>query len=75
MTAAAGRLLEINPFDEPNVQQAKDATRALLDAYTTRGELPRTPPDRTYDGTEATFSTAARTRLGSHGLDQFLDHR
>ena len=26
-----GLLLGINPFDEPNVQQAKDATRALLD--------------------------------------------
>jgi hypothetical protein len=72
-TAAAGRLLEINPFDEPNVQQAKDATRALLEAYTTRGELPRSTPDATHDGIEATFSTAARTRLGSHGLDQFLD--
>jgi len=72
-TATAGRLLEINPFDEPNVQQAKDATRALLDAYTTRGELPRNPPDATYDGIEATFSAAARTRLGSHGLDRFLD--
>ena len=30
-TATAGLLLDINPFDEPNVQQAKDATRALLD--------------------------------------------
>ena len=27
-TAVAGALLGINPFDEPNVQQAKDATRA-----------------------------------------------
>ena len=32
-TATAGLLLDINPFDEPNVQQAKDATRALLDRY------------------------------------------
>ena len=29
-TAIAGALAGINPFDEPNVQQAKDATRALL---------------------------------------------
>lgn len=29
-TAVAGVLLEINPFDEPNVQEAKDATNAVL---------------------------------------------
>ena len=32
-TAIAGLLLGVNPFDEPNVKQAKDATTALLDAY------------------------------------------
>ena len=32
-TAIAGALLGINPFDEPNVQQAKDATTTLLGAY------------------------------------------
>jgi glucose-6-phosphate isomerase len=30
-TAVAGRLLEINPFDQPDVESAKAATRALLD--------------------------------------------
>ena len=29
-TAVAGAVLGINPFDQPNVQQAKDATRNLL---------------------------------------------
>ena len=44
-TAVAGALLGINPFDEPNVQQAKDATRVLLDRYKTDdqlADLPRT---------------------------------
>ena len=36
-TAVAGALLDINPFDEPNVQQAKDATRVLLDRYKADG--------------------------------------
>ena len=71
-TATAGRLLEINPFDEPNVQQAKDATRALLDAYTSRGQLPRRTPDFTADGIELTFSTATRDRLASKGAVDFL---
>ena len=39
-TAVAGALLGINPFDEPNVQQAKDATRVLLDRYKADGQLP-----------------------------------
>jgi hypothetical protein len=30
--AVAGRLLEINPFDQPDVESAKAATRALLDS-------------------------------------------
>jgi glucose-6-phosphate isomerase len=38
-TAMAGALLQINPFDEPNVQQAKDATKSLLDRYKTEGRL------------------------------------
>jgi transaldolase / glucose-6-phosphate isomerase len=29
-TAVAGSVLEINPFDQPNVQEAKDVTRAIL---------------------------------------------
>jgi glucose-6-phosphate isomerase len=33
-TAAAGRLLGINPFDQPDVESAKKAARALLDSPT-----------------------------------------
>jgi len=29
-TAVAGHVLQINPFDEPNVQEAKDATQRIL---------------------------------------------
>jgi transaldolase / glucose-6-phosphate isomerase len=39
-TAVAGWALGINPFDQPNVQEAKDNTKALLDA----GELPEVEP-------------------------------
>jgi len=45
-TAIAGALLGINPFDEPNVQQAKDATRVLLDGYISSGQLSAPVPDR-----------------------------
>ncbi|HUH16956.1 MAG TPA: transaldolase [Methylomirabilota bacterium] len=38
-TAAAGIVLGIDPFDQPNVQEAKDATRDLLEAYRASGAL------------------------------------
>ena len=39
-TAVAGWALEINPFDQPNVQEAKDATKRVLEA----GSMPRIEP-------------------------------
>jgi transaldolase/glucose-6-phosphate isomerase len=38
--AVAGWGLQINPFDQPNVQQAKDATKQVLGAYEQAHELP-----------------------------------
>jgi glucose-6-phosphate isomerase len=38
--AVAGWGLEINPFDQPNVQQAKDATKHVLAEYEANHELP-----------------------------------
>jgi hypothetical protein len=35
----AGALLEIDPFDQPNVQEAKDLTVEMLDRYAAAGEL------------------------------------
>ena len=39
-TACAGWRLGINPFDQPNVQEAKDATKELLAEFTKQGQLP-----------------------------------
>jgi len=72
-TAVAGALLQINPFDEPNVQQAKDATRVLLDAFKARGHFTVPAPDRILPGDIAlTASEAAKTSLGSQGPDAIL---
>ena len=38
-TACAGWRLGINPFDQPNVQEAKDATKELLSSFERRGRL------------------------------------
>jgi transaldolase/glucose-6-phosphate isomerase len=42
-TAAAGMILEIDPFDQPNVQESKNATRELLDYFRRDGVLPLPP--------------------------------
>jgi len=39
-TAVAGAVLGINPFDQPNVQAAKDATDSVLREYHKSGQLP-----------------------------------
>ena len=71
-TAVAGALLRINPFDEPNVQQAKDATRVLLDRYQQTGNLPRRDADQTIDGISLTASDMARKYLGHATPDAVL---
>lgn len=38
-TAFAGYRLGINAFDQPNVQESKDATKELLEAYAKNGKL------------------------------------
>ena len=73
-TAVASALMAINPFDEPNVQQAKDATRVLLGRYEAEGALPINPPTRVRaDGTTLTLSRAAAAALGSRGAEHFFD--
>ena len=39
-TAVAGAILRIHPFDQPNVQAAKDATERVLQEYTASDRLP-----------------------------------
>jgi glucose-6-phosphate isomerase len=59
-TAMAGSLLELNPFDEPNVQESKDRTTALLDAYVREGRFLETGP-RLFEDADVVVSGAAAT--------------
>ena len=43
-TATASAILGVDAFDEPNVTEAKQATRAALDAFHTSGRFPAEPP-------------------------------
>ncbi len=49
-TAVAGHLLDIQPFDQPNVESAKIQARKMVQAYQETGEL---PSDKTEPATAA----------------------
>ncbi len=59
-TAIAGRMLGIDPFDQPDVESAKVATRALLDARPAP-----TSPAFTTKGVEVRVSDPALARSGT----------
>lgn len=42
-TAVAGAVLAVNPFDEPNVTESKENSRAVLERYHDDGHLPEEP--------------------------------
>jgi hypothetical protein len=71
-TATAGLLMDINPFDEPNVQQAKDATKALLDGYQQRQQLPTPESHASIGGSRLTLSGAAEQQLNGEPAASFL---
>ena len=43
-TAVAGSILDVHPFDQPDVQGAKDNTDGLLDLFLRKGRLPEPAP-------------------------------
>jgi glucose-6-phosphate isomerase len=57
-TAVAGAILCVNPFDQPNVQKAKDTTDRLLREYSVSGRLPKL---------EATGSLAYLMKIAGKG--------
>ncbi|MBI4284345.1 MAG: bifunctional transaldolase/phosoglucose isomerase [Chloroflexi bacterium] len=59
-TAVAGAVLGINPFDQPNVQEAKDLTGQLLQEYRHSGRLPPVPTN------ESLSSLLAQAGTGSY---------
>jgi transaldolase/glucose-6-phosphate isomerase len=66
-TAVAGAILEINPFDQPNVQEAKDRTSQILSGQG-RGTVPGTEPEGTVE------ELLAQTRPGDYvAIQAFVD--
>jgi transaldolase / glucose-6-phosphate isomerase len=68
-TAVAGSILGIHPFDQPDVEASKTATRKLTAAYERDGALPQESPVFTGDGitlfTDERNLSALRTAAGT----------
>ena len=65
-TAAAGAVLGLNPFDQPDVESAKLAARSLMASYEKQGALPAREPVLSEDGIQlfADPGAPAATSLG-----------
>jgi transaldolase / glucose-6-phosphate isomerase len=72
-TAVTGSILGINPFDQPDVEASKVATRTLTDEYEKTGALPPETPILEEDGIRLfTDPDNARSLRGLAGSDQSL---
>ncbi len=75
-TAVAGAVLGINPFDQPDVEASKVATRAMTDAFEKTGSLPSEPPVCTDNGivlyTDERNAQALRRKGANSTLESWL---
>jgi transaldolase/glucose-6-phosphate isomerase len=65
-TAVAGSLLEIDPFDQPNVQESKDNTKRVLAELASTGRLAQPPAVPAADAGHAVAGLLKRKREGSY---------
>ena len=70
-TAAAGAVLEINPFDQPNVQEAKLLTMKVLEQFCAGGKAKAPKPDFAADRVEVFASKALKK--DSSGIASYDD--
>jgi transaldolase/glucose-6-phosphate isomerase len=68
-TAVAGALLGINPFDQPDVEAAKVATRELTKEYEQTGALPEETPIASGDRLKLFADDRNASELGTGAVD------
>jgi glucose-6-phosphate isomerase len=71
-TAAAGAVMGINPFNQPDVESAKIETRALTAAYEQTGRLPERQPVLVDAGIAVYATEAYAAKLKAAAPDQTL---
>jgi transaldolase/glucose-6-phosphate isomerase len=71
-TVIAGKIMGINPLDQPNVQESKDNTKRLLEEYKKNGALPQQDVGAEGQGLKVFCEAETRDALGQLPLDQFI---
>jgi transaldolase/glucose-6-phosphate isomerase len=71
-TAIAGKIIGINSFDQPNVQESKDNTKRLLEEYKKNNALPAQELGTEGQGLKVFCEAETRAELGELPLDQFI---
>ena len=65
-TAVAGAILDLNPFDQPDVEASKQKTKALTDAYEASHALPEETPVFRENGVALYADPRNAAELGRH---------
>ncbi|MDZ7335713.1 MAG: glucose-6-phosphate isomerase [candidate division KSB1 bacterium] len=71
-TAIACYFLEVNPFDQPNVESSKVAARQMIASYRQSGRLPEMEPTAIVDGIKI-WSDASAKNI-SDAIKRLMDH-
>jgi transaldolase/glucose-6-phosphate isomerase len=71
-TAVAGSILGINPFDQPDVEASKIATRKLTAQYEETGSLPDETPIWEHDGIKLFTNEENAAELSGSTLAEYL---
>lgn len=75
-TAVAGSLLEINPFDQPDVEASKVETRRLTTEYEQTGKLAEPAPILEFEGiklfADGKYASTLKSGLSGNTLVDFL---
>ena len=69
-TAVAGYILDVQPFDQPNVETAKVAARAMMKEYQLIGKLPELNP--TFESNGIKVFTDSKIEYSNHIFSSFL---
>ncbi|HZZ64096.1 MAG TPA: hypothetical protein VFE17_01230, partial [Candidatus Baltobacteraceae bacterium] len=64
-TAAAGSILQIDAFDQPNVQESKDNTKALLAEYSSKGSFQQPQPAVTSEAMDIILLSGSKSLQAS----------
>src|SRR6202171_1663162 len=65
-TAIAGAILDIDPFDQPNVQESKDNTKRVLAIFKSKGKLPPAESTPATRARSAVKTLLARAKPGAY---------